>query len=184
VARPPRRASAQVTFDKVAAVYDDFMGRWTRLYLPALRRAAALASGQRILDLATGTGEAALMAAEAAGSAGRILGADISLAMLRGAKAKLGARPIRLATMDAQALACRDAVFDAVISHLGLMFVTDTLACRMEFGRVTRPGACCAPAVASPRSCGLPPTACRGFAPSRRSSRGTSPRAGPRSSRA
>ena len=64
-ARPPRRPSAQLTFDKVAAVYDDFMGRWTRLYLPALRRAAALVPGQRILDLATGTGEAALMAAEA-----------------------------------------------------------------------------------------------------------------------
>src|SRR5204862_4689001 len=98
------------------------------------------ASGQRILDLATGTGEAALMAAEAAGPAGRILGADISLAMLRGAKAKLGARPIRLATMDAQALACRDAVFDAVISQLGLMFVPDPLAGLWECRRVLRHG--------------------------------------------
>jgi len=139
-AQPPRRLSAQLTFDKVAAVYDDFMGRWTRLYLPALRRAAALVPGQRILDLATGTGEAALMAAEAAAPASVILGADISLAMLRGAKAKLGARPIRLAAMDAQALACRDAVFDAVISQLGLMFVPDPRAGLRECRRVLRPG--------------------------------------------
>jgi ubiquinone/menaquinone biosynthesis C-methylase UbiE len=139
-ARPPRPASAQVTFDRVAAVYDDFMGRWTRLYLPALRRAAALAPGQRILDLATGTGEAALMAAEAAGPASRILGADLSLPMLRGAHAKLGARPIRLAAMDAQALACRDAAFDAVLSQLGLMFLPDPLAGLKECRRVLRPG--------------------------------------------
>lgn len=131
--------SAQVTFDKVAGAYDDFMGRWTRLYLPALLRAAALEPGQRILDLATGTGEAALMAADAA-PASQIVGADISLPMLRGALPKLGARPIRLAAMDGQALACRDAAFDAVISQLGLMFLPDPLAGLKECRRVLRPG--------------------------------------------
>jgi SAM-dependent methyltransferase len=132
--------SDQVTFDRVAAVYDDFMGRWTRLYLPALLRGAALQSGQRILDVATGTGESALMAADAAGPASRVVGADISLPMLRGALAKLGARPVRLAAMDGQALACRDATFDAVISQLGLMFFPDPLAGLRECRRVLRPG--------------------------------------------
>jgi len=53
------------TFDPVAAVYDDFIGQWTRLYIPTLLRAAQARAGQRVLDLATGTGESALMAADA-----------------------------------------------------------------------------------------------------------------------
>ncbi|MGH7275446.1 MAG: class I SAM-dependent methyltransferase [Candidatus Rokuibacteriota bacterium] len=132
--------SAQVTFDKVAAAYDDFMGRWTRLYVPALVRAAALAPGQRVLDLATGTGESALMAADAAGPASRIVGVDLSLPMLRGALAKLGARPIRLAAMDGDTLACRDGAFDAVICQLGLMFFPNPLVGLGEARRVLRPG--------------------------------------------
>ncbi len=132
--------SAQVTFDKVAAAYDDFMGRWTRLYMPALVRAVALAPGQRVLDLATGTGESALMAADVAGPASRIVGVDLSLPMLRGALAKLGARPIRLAAMDAHTLACRAGAFDAVICQLGLMFFPNPLAGLREARRVLRPG--------------------------------------------
>lgn len=132
--------SAQITFDKVAATYDDLMGRWTRLYLPALLRAAAPRAGQLVLDLATGTGEAALMAADAAGPAGLVVGADLSLPMLRGARAKVGVRPIRLAAMDGQALACRDEVFDVVISQLGLMFFPDPLAGVRECRRVLRRG--------------------------------------------
>ncbi|HKB23857.1 MAG TPA: methyltransferase domain-containing protein [Methylomirabilota bacterium] len=132
--------SAQITFDKVAAAYDGFMGRWTRLYVPALLRAARLEPGQRVLDLATGTGESALMAADALGPRGRLVGADLSLPMLRGALAKVGARPIRLAAMDGQALACRAEAFDAVICQLGLMFFPDPLAGLREARRVLRPG--------------------------------------------
>ena len=54
--------SARVSFDAVAAAYDTFMGRCTRLYLPALLAAANLVPGQRVLDVATGTGESAAMA--------------------------------------------------------------------------------------------------------------------------
>lgn len=44
--------AAGLTCDKVAAAYDDFSGRSTRLALPALRRAAARAPGQRVPDVA------------------------------------------------------------------------------------------------------------------------------------
>ncbi len=132
--------SAPVTFDKVAATYDDFMGRWTRLYMPALVRAARLEPGARILDLAAGTGESALMVADAVGPAGRVVAVDLSLTMLRHAAAKVRARPIRLAAMDGQALACRGGTFDAVVCQLGLMFFPDPLAGLRECRRVARPG--------------------------------------------
>jgi len=128
------------TFDPVAAVYDDFIGQWTRLYIPTLLRAAQARAGQRVLDLATGTGESALMAADAVAPDGRIVGADISVPMLRGALAKLGARPIRLVAMDGQALALRSEAFDTVISQLGLMFFPDPVAGVREARRVLRPG--------------------------------------------
>jgi ubiquinone/menaquinone biosynthesis C-methylase UbiE len=79
------------------------------------------------------------MAADVAGPASRVLGVDLSLAMLRGARAKLGARPIRLAAMDGHTLACRDHAFDAVICQLGLMFFPNPLAALREARRVLRP---------------------------------------------
>lgn len=130
----------QVSFDRVAAVYDSFMGRWTHLFAPALLDAADLAPGQRVLDLATGTGECALLAAARVGPRGRVVGADISLPMLRAARGKVGARPIRLMAADAQALACRGESFDRVVAQLGLMFFPDPLAGAREARRVLRPG--------------------------------------------
>lgn len=129
-----------ITFDKVAASYDEFMGHWTRVYMPALLRAAQVRPGQRVLDLATGTGVSALMAADASAPGGRIVGADISLPMLRAAPAKVAARPIRLAAMDGQALALRAEVFDVAICQLGLMFLPDPVAGVREARRVLRRG--------------------------------------------
>jgi len=94
-------------------------------------RAARVSPGQRVLDMATGTGEAALMGAEAVGARGTIVGVDISLPMLRGALAKPRARPIRLAAMEGQALALRH-------EQLGLMFFPDPVDGVREARRVLR----------------------------------------------
>jgi SAM-dependent methyltransferase len=134
------------TFDDVAAAYDEFMGQWTRVYVPALLRAAHVSAGQRVLDMATGTGEAALMAADAVGARGTIVGVDVSLPMLRGALAKPRARRIRLAAMDGQVLALRHETFDTVISQLGLMFFL------IPSPASARRGGCCVPAAASRHS--------------------------------
>jgi len=131
--------SARVSFDAVAAAYDTFMGRCTRLYLPALLAAANLVPGQRVLDVATGTGESAAMAVAAVGPTGQVVGVDISLPMLRGARAKYDGIP--LAAMDGQSLAGADGSFDAALCQLGLMFFPEPLAGLRECRRVLLSGA-------------------------------------------
>src|SRR6185369_1153503 len=78
--------------------------------------------------------------AETLGSRGALVGADISLPMLRRAQAKAGGKSIRLVAADAQSLACRDAVFDRVVCQLGLMFFPDPVAGVREARRVLRAG--------------------------------------------
>ena len=46
-------------YDAGAAAYDRFVGRWSRLYAAATLEAAGVKASDRVLDLATGTGDAA-----------------------------------------------------------------------------------------------------------------------------
>jgi ubiquinone/menaquinone biosynthesis C-methylase UbiE len=131
---------AQPSFDAAAAAYDRRVGRWSRLYIPRLVAAARIRPSDRVLDVATGTGEAALVAASEVGPGGRVLGCDLSVPMLRGARAKVGERGVLLACMDAQALACHSDSFDAVMCQLGLMFFPEVAAALREFWRVLRKG--------------------------------------------
>ena len=55
-------------YDAGAAAYDRLTGRWSRLYAPAALDAAGVKAGDRILDLATGTGDTALLASARLGS--------------------------------------------------------------------------------------------------------------------
>ncbi|MBI2152611.1 MAG: class I SAM-dependent methyltransferase [Candidatus Rokubacteria bacterium] len=129
----------RLSFDAGAGAYDRCMGRWSRLDIPALLAAAQVAAGKKVLDVATGTGEAAVLAASLVGPSGRVLGVDISLPMLRVAKPKGAASRITFAAMDGQALAYRDHTFDAVVCRLGLMFFPDVARGLEEFRRVLRP---------------------------------------------
>jgi ubiquinone/menaquinone biosynthesis C-methylase UbiE len=127
-----------LSFDAGAAAYERFMGRWSRLYIPALLDETRLAPGERVLDVATGTGEAAAPAASRVGPAGRVVGVDISLPMLRTARTRLGGS-IAWALMDGQRLAVREARFDVVVCQLGLMFFRELDRALGEFRRVLRP---------------------------------------------
>src|SRR5919106_1472590 len=124
-------------FDTAAAVYDRFMGRWSRLFLPAVVEAARITPGDRVLDLAAGTGEGALAAIAAAPDI-RVLAVDISLPMLRAARAKVAGQQVGLAAMSGEALACRSDLFDAAICMLGLMFFPDPVQGASEVCRVVR----------------------------------------------
>src|SRR5215813_6032425 len=72
-----------------ASAYDGWTGRWSRLFIPAVLAAAAMEPGCRVLDVSTGTGEAARMALPLVGTEGVVIGADISPAMLTSARTRL-----------------------------------------------------------------------------------------------
>lgn len=99
-----------------------FSARFSALYVPALLAASHIKEGQRVLDVATGTGPSAVEAAAVVGQSGLVVGTDISLPMLQKGKPNIERLPVSLVAMDGRALACSDSTFDAVICHLGLIF--------------------------------------------------------------
>ena len=121
------------------SAYDRYVGVWSRLFVPSVVAAAEVAAADRILDVATGPGEAAALALSQVGPAGLVVGADIALAMLDAAKSRLAGARFRPVVADGQALPFADGTFDAVLCQLGLMFFPDPAQGLHEFRRVLRP---------------------------------------------
>lgn len=98
-------------------------------------------AGQRVLDVACGTGIVARLAAPRLGPTGRIVGLDLNPAMLAVARsnAPLGAN-IEWKQGDAAALPFADAAFDVVLCQQGLQFFPDKAAALREMHRVLSPG--------------------------------------------
>lgn len=130
--------------------YDQYIGRWSRLFVPSLLKAAEIVGGHRVLDVATGSGEAAVAALLIVGDTGIVVGADVSPAMVTAARARLP-RDFLPMVMNGQSLALRSASFDAVICQLGLMFFPDAMRGLAEFRRVLCPGRCASVCVISER---------------------------------
>lgn len=104
---------------------------------------ASLAPGQRVLDVACGTGLIALAAAEAVGPLGAVVGVDLSAEMVEALRQRAHERRlanVQCARMDAEQLALHDASFDVALCALGLMFVPDPEQALREMRRVLRPG--------------------------------------------
>ncbi|HQU15269.1 MAG: class I SAM-dependent methyltransferase [Gammaproteobacteria bacterium] len=130
-------------FDRLAAGYDHEALRFFAFCADQLVQRLAVSTGQKILDVATGTGAAALTAAQLAGPDGRVIGIDLSEAMLDRAAEKaraLGLRNIDLHLMDAESLEFRAGYFDGVMCGFGLFFVSDMARALGEWHRVLRPG--------------------------------------------
>jgi ubiquinone/menaquinone biosynthesis C-methylase UbiE len=124
-----------------AAGYDRAVGHMTRQLIAPLLRAAHLSPGQRVLDIATGTGLAAEGAAEAVGPSGHVVAADISPAMVERARERLGGAPnVSFAVEDGQSLTLPAESFDAVLCNMGLMYFPNPVRGLSEFRRVLRPG--------------------------------------------
>ncbi len=131
------------------SAYYQYIGRWSRLFVPAVLAAAEVAGGDRVLDVATGPGVAALVAMSVVKPVGLVIGADISPAMLTAGRTRLGDESFRAVATDGQALAFRDGSFDAVVCQLGLQFFPDPARGLSEFRRVLRTGRCAAVCVIS-----------------------------------
>jgi len=121
------------------SAYDRYLGRWSRLFVPSVLEAGEVGNAHRVLDVATGPGEAASLALDRVGPSGLVVGADISPAMLHAAKTRLPDRRFQPAAADGQALPFGDGAFDAVICQLGLMFFPNPPRGLEEFRRVLRP---------------------------------------------
>lgn len=109
---------------------------------PVSRRvvdAAALAPGERVLDVATGTGNAALLAA-ARGA--RVIGIDYEPALLEIAvrRAVDAGLDVEWVQADVQALPLGDGEADAVLSVFGSMYAIDQPTAARELVRVCAPG--------------------------------------------
>ncbi len=131
------------------AAYDRYIGRWSRLFVPTVLSAAEIAAGSRVLDISTGTGEAAMMIVPVVDPSGFVVGADISSAMVGAARDRLNQPSFVPVAADGMALPFGDDSFDAVICQLGLQFFPDPACGLAEFRRVLRPGCCAAICVIS-----------------------------------
>ena len=145
-------------WDKAAPVYEQ---HWARQLAPAqecLLQLAAIRPGERVLDVACGTGLVTFAAAAAAGPAGSVAATDISDAMVGHVTAEAARRGLDTITarrMDAEALDYPDAAFDVALCALGLMYVPDPLVAIREMARVLAPGGRCVAAVWGARvNCG------------------------------
>jgi ubiquinone/menaquinone biosynthesis C-methylase UbiE len=125
---------------------NDYEALWQAQLAEAQSTLLALASpapGERVLDIACGTGLVAFDAARAVGPDGRVLGVDLSGRMIDVARqraAELQISNCSFLRMDAEALALPDASFDLVLCALGLMYMPDPEQSLREIWRVLRPG--------------------------------------------
>ncbi len=128
----------------VPKAYDEFLvprlfEPWAKLLLDE----ADLRPGESVLDVATGPGTVARLAAVRVGAKGRVVATDIAQPMLDIAKAKsqpsAAAAPIDYLYSPAAPLAVPTGTFDAVLCQQGLQFFPDRPSALREMRRVLRP---------------------------------------------
>jgi len=130
-------------WDKAAPDYERY---WQAQLAPAQDRLIDLAQlrrGERVLEVASGTGLVTFGAAGLVGTDGAVLATDISdvmVARLADEARRRGLTQITSARMDAESLEAADASYDAVLCALGLMYVTDPVKALAEAFRVLVPG--------------------------------------------
>src|SRR5437867_1567189 len=108
----------------------------------ALVALAAPQPGERVLDVACGTGTVARLAAQHVGPTGQVMGLDVNpgmLAVALGLPPPQGV-PIAWQEGDAMAMPLADAAFDVVLCQQGLQFFPDRAVALREMHRVVAPG--------------------------------------------
>ncbi|AXK40811.1 methyltransferase domain-containing protein [Crenobacter cavernae] len=124
---------------EIAAAYEErlvpaLFQEWAKRVADAAR----IGPGDRVLDVACGTGVLARLAAMRVSPGGSVIGLDINPGML--SEAARIAPEIEWRQGAAESLPFEDGSFDAVVSQFGLMFFTDRRAALREMVRVLVPG--------------------------------------------
>jgi ubiquinone/menaquinone biosynthesis C-methylase UbiE len=151
-ARTPSARDAS-SYDGVGEAFDRFSERFSAPLARRLLDAAQVQPSDRVLDVGTGTGVVALLAAARLATEARVVGIDISEAMLAAARAKaarfLHSDRIELRHLDVQSLDFPDSSFDVVVSLFAVHHLPDPAAALRQMHRVLRPGGRLAVAVGS-----------------------------------
>lgn len=103
---------------------------------------AGIGRGQRVLDLGSGVGDVAMLAARMVGPSGEVVGVERdtrSIARARARSAEAGLRNVSFAECDVSQIT-NDKPFDAAVGRFILEFVPDPLATLRSVSRLVRPG--------------------------------------------
>jgi ubiquinone/menaquinone biosynthesis C-methylase UbiE len=125
---------------------DEYDRSWVsvlRSYAVGCVERAEVGAGDRVIDVASGPGTAALLAAERVGANGEVVGTDIADSFVAAATARasaVGAKNVRFERHPMEALAVADASFDVATCVLGLMYAAPVASALSEMRRVLRPG--------------------------------------------
>jgi ubiquinone/menaquinone biosynthesis C-methylase UbiE len=123
-------------YERVVARH--ILGPWA----PLLVDAGRVATGDRVLDLACGTGVVARIAAQRAGAAGHVIGVDLNAGMISVAQSLPEPEGACVVWLEGSALAIPlpDAAIDVVLCQQGLQFFPDKMLALREMRRVLRGG--------------------------------------------
>jgi ubiquinone/menaquinone biosynthesis C-methylase UbiE len=128
---------------RAAELYERYPARYILgPFVPSLVDAARLAAGERVLDVACGTGVVARAAAKRVGPAGRVVGVDLNAGMIAVARSLSATNdaPIEWLERSALDLQLENASFDAVLCQQGLQFFPDKAIALQEMRRVLAHG--------------------------------------------
>jgi SAM-dependent methyltransferase len=119
--------------------YPAMVETWLTPLGPRLVDAAGIGAGQRVLDVAAGTGNAAIVAAQ---RGAHVVASDLTPELLVAGELRAAAARVELdwVVADAEALPFGDRAFDAVISAIGVMFAPYHQTAADELVRVCKPG--------------------------------------------
>ena len=139
----------------------DYEAGWRAQLEPAqslMLDMAALQPGERVLDVACGTGLVSFRIINAVGEKGAVVGTDISGKMVEAARRLAAERSVqnaRFERFDAEELKLNEEPFDAAVCGLGLMYVPNPVKALEEMRRLLKPGGRAAAAVWGARAkCG------------------------------
>lgn len=130
-------------WDKASSFYETY---WVNQLSPAqsqLLEVAALQQGDRVMDIACGTGLVSFQAASIVGREGYVVGTDISEKMVESCQQKAAQKNLKnvfFARMDGEQLEFNLGLFDKALCALGLMYMPEPIRALGEMRRFLKPG--------------------------------------------